>query len=538
MIRIPITVGCLILQAACATTGITEKDSGMHGMNHGSDTVNFQTGIELLPDATGDLNWTISTTNEAAQAYFNQGIQLRFAYGMDASARSFREAYKADSKCAICYWGEAYALGAYLNGAMSVEKAPHALSAINKAAQLAPQNANEMEQDLIEAMLVRYIENYDPSKRRKQDQAFAEAMSKVHAKYPDDLNIAAITASAWFLLEERMGTRDLNDPDVIRIHRILENALEKDIRHPGACHLYIHATESTSQPELALPCAKYIGNSIPGASHINHMPSHTWNEVGRWGDSVRANLQAWQSDLKSAVGKGVAIYPTHNLHMLFYSASYDGQGAIAVRAAKDYATSTGDPTHHALTLIRFGRFEEISELLSRPESEAAAAIWDFAQGYAALRAGSVEEARDFLQALDNVAHTTTETLRFHPATQILGTLAYILQGEILRTNGDLTGSIESFEHAVAVEDQMGFDEPEPLPFAARHWLGAALLELGHYEEAANVYREELEDHPHNGWSLYGLQTALTAQGITDRNIDKDLEKSWARADIWLRSSRF
>ena len=479
MIRLLITIGFSIAQAACVTTDLTSEDSGMHGMNHGGVIASFHTPIDLLPDATGDLNWTISTSNTRAQAYFNQGIQLRFAYGVDDAARSFREAYKADSKCAICYWGEAYALGGYLNGPMSIEKAPYALAAIRKAAELAPNNANEMEQDLIQAMLVRYVDNYDPANRREQDQAFAEAMSKVHRKYPDNLDIAAITASAWFLLEERMGTRDLNDPNVIRIHQILENALAKNIRHPGACHLYIHATESTTQPELALPCAKYIGDSIPGASHINHMPSHTWNEVGRWGDSVRANLQAWQSDLKSEVGKGVAIYPTHNLHMLLYSASYDGQGAIAVRAARDYAKSTGDPTHHALTLVRFGRFDEIAELSVRPDSEATAAIWDFAKGYAALRSGSITEATQYLQALNDVTHTTTETLRFHPAQQILGTLGYILEGEILLTSGDLASSIKSFEQAVAVEDQMGFDEPEPLPFAARHWLGAALLDAGH-----------------------------------------------------------
>ena len=72
------------------------------------------------------------------------------------------------------------------------------------------------------------------------------------------------------------------------------------------------------------------------------MPSHTWNEVGRWGDSVRANLEAWHSDQKAAIGEGFAIYPEHNLHMLLYAASYDGQGAIAMRAGKDYAKLTGE----------------------------------------------------------------------------------------------------------------------------------------------------------------------------------------------------
>ena len=83
-----------------------------------------------------------------------------------------------------------------------------------------------------------------------------------------------------------------------------------------------------------------------------------------------------------------------------------------------------------------------------------------------------------------------------------------------------------------------YDEPEPLPFAARHWLGAILLEAGRYDEAEKVYREDLEDHPHNGWSLLGLKQALDAQGKSDPAVDDDLETSWARADHWIRASRF
>ena len=123
-----------------------------------------------------------------------------------------------------------------------------------------------------------------------------------------------------------------------RLHEVLERVLTRDVTHPGACHLYVHATESTVEPGRAEKCAEFLGRSIPGASHINHMPSHTWNEIGRWGDSVRANLDAWHSDLKAAVGEGFAIYPEHNLHMLLYAASYDGQGAIAMRAGKDYGS--------------------------------------------------------------------------------------------------------------------------------------------------------------------------------------------------------
>jgi hypothetical protein len=83
-----------------------------------------------------------------------------------------------------------------------------------------------------------------------------------------------------------------------------------------------------------------------------------------------------------------------------------------------------------------------------------------------------------------------------------------------------------------------YDEPEPLPFAARHWLGAALLEARRYADAERVYRDELVDHPHNGWSLIGLQQALAALGRPSAEVDADFTASWSRSDTWIRASRF
>ena len=182
---------------------------------------------------------------------------------------------------------------------MNAEEAPHAYAAIQKALALKDTHATAKERAFIDAMAVRYVEKFDPEKRVEQDQAYAEAMGRVADAYPDDLETATLYADALFLLEPRRGTRDVNSPSVQRLHHVLERILAKDVHHPGACHLYVHATESTVVPERAEACAEFLGKSIPGASHINHMPSHTWNEVGRWGDSVRANLEAWHSDLKA-----------------------------------------------------------------------------------------------------------------------------------------------------------------------------------------------------------------------------------------------
>ena len=332
-----------------------------------------------LQNGLGTFSKPISTTNKEAQAFFDQGFQMMYSFAKPEAVRSFREAWKRDNNCAICYWGEAWAWGSYLNAPMSSAESPFAFAAAAEG-RLTPRSgdAEGARADRRAGGPLRQGVPRGPS--RDQDRAYADAMKKVSEQFPDDLEILTLYADALFLLERRSGTRDLNDPNVKRLHDVLERVLSHDVRHPGACHLYVHATESTVEPGRADACAEFLGRSIPGASHINHMPSHTWNEIGRWGDSVRANLDAWHSDLKAAVGEGFAIYPEHNLHMLLYAASYDGQGAIAMRAGKDYGKLTRSSFYEVLTMIRFGRFDEVLQVTTRPTNEVQGGLWDFATG--------------------------------------------------------------------------------------------------------------------------------------------------------------
>ena len=496
----------------------------------------FNEPMPLYTKALGDFSRPISSSNPEAQAYFDQGFQMMYAFAKEDAARSFREAWSRDPDCADCYWGEAWAWGPYLNGAMRSRDAPHAWTAIQEALARA-EGATPKQRALIEALAVRYQEEFDEDRQTELNEAYAEAMRNVYERFPADLDVGTLYGEALFLLEPRRGTRDLDDPDVRRLHGILEEVLATDIRHLGACHLYIHATESTLDPGKAEACAEFIGNSIPGASHINHMPSHTWNEIGRWGDSVRANIQAWHSDLKAEIGEGFAIYPSHNLHMLLFAASMDGQGAVAIQAGKDYAQLMGTSIHHVLTLVRFGRFAEVLELTQPPNDDIGAGMWNFAQGYAHLRTGDIDFALAYLNRV-RAAASSDESFRRHSAEHLLGVIGGILEGEIHRAAGDLEAAVAALERAVEIEDEMAYDEPEPVPFSARHWLGAALLEMERYEDAASVYRAELEDHPHNGWSLFGLRAALAALGRPVAEVDRDFEASWARSDTWIRGSRF
>lgn len=531
-VRVRTVCAAALMLAAVSEASARQADSGRSVYDR------YTESIQLYATGLGTFTRPISSTNTEAQAFFDQGFRLMYAFGKAEAVRSFREAWKRDPDCAICYWGEAWAWGSYLNGPMTVDEAPHAYAAIRKAIALKKDHASQVERDFIDAMTVRYVEKFDPDRRVDQDRAYADAMKRLSDKYPDDLDAATLYADALFLLEPRRGTRDINSPNVQRLHHVLESVLSKDVRHPGACHLYVHATESTVVPERAAACADFLGASMPAASHLNHMPSHTWNRIGRWGDSVRANLEAWHSDLKAASGEGVAIYPEHNLHMLLYAASYDGQAAIAMRAGRDYTKRSGDSIYEVLTLLRFGRFDEVLEATNRPTAEISAGMWDFARGYAHLKQGEPDFAKPYLARVAKAAETSTAKFRGHPASNLLGAVAGILDGAIKQAAGDVSGAIEAFQRAVEKEDALDYDEPEPLPFTARHWLGAALLDAKRFEEADAVYREDLKEHPNNGWTLFGLRAALEGQGKPTADVEAAFAKSWARSDTWIRASRF
>lgn len=529
-------LGAVTCLAACANMG-NNSAAEAAGKEMGGSKVTFQDPIDYIPSALGSYEWKISTANEQAQEYFKQGMQLRYAYNVNEAARSMAEARRLDPECAMCYWGEAFALGSFLNGVMSAEKGPYAHAAIEKAVALAG-SATEVERDLIMAARVRYPAAWDPDSRRPVDEAFAAEMAKVYEKYPDNHDVAVVYAVSLFMLEERRGNRDIADPDLIRLHGVLTGVLDQDITHPGACHLYIHATESSQEPGRALDCAAHLAASVPVASHIQHMPSHTWNEVGHWGKSVRANTAAFHADQKAAENQGFSYGAGHNLHMLLFAASYDGQGAAAMQAGKDYRKETDNAMYELITLVRFGRFDEVVEKNNRPDDEVGAAMWDFAYGYASLKQGDMRTAKRLRDKTLEYAATTDKKFRFHPAGQVVGTVAHILEGEILWVEGDRAGAIAAFEKAAEVEDSMDYDEPEPLPFAARHWLGVALIEASRYAEAEAHYRVELADHPHDVWSLHGLKAALAAQGKTDPDVDADFDMSTTRMDVWITASKF
>ncbi|MEZ4654807.1 MAG: hypothetical protein R3E12_14780 [Candidatus Eisenbacteria bacterium] len=118
--------------------------------------------------------------------------------------------------------------------------------------------------------------------------------------------------------------------------------------------------------------------------------------------------------------------------------------------------------------------------------------------------------------------------------------AQTLRGELAMARGDVDAAVEGLREAVALQDQLAYDEPPSFHYPVRQSLGVALLAAARPAEAETVYRKDLEEYPENGWSLYGLEASLREQG---RDQDaaathERFETAWTWSDITLESSRF
>jgi tetratricopeptide (TPR) repeat protein len=505
---------------------------------HVTSSIAPDTAIPLF-DNLGPHSRQITTASPGAQAYFDQGMRLAYGFGMPEAQRSFEAAIRQDPACAMCHWGLAWALGPYVNGGGDSASLALAHEHVRHAKRLA-RNATPVERALIDAMLVRYVAAPRESDLARLDTAYMHAMRAVAAQFPDDLDVATHYAESMMLLRPwDYWTRGGEpQPGIDQLLRTLENILARDVRHPGACHLYIHATEASLQPERAEECADQLVDGMPGASHMRHMPSHTYMRIGRYADGVRSNQLAWIADQQAAHGGATAIYPAHNLHMLLFAATYDGQSAIALQAARDLARlSPGSAWHYPLVLARFGRWEELLELRVPADAPMQQAMLAYGQGLAQVRTGQYASARMGLAGIESLRATSTRQTQ----RNLLGLARAILSAEIDAGEGRLEDAIRTLQTARTIEtDSLAYDEPEDWIIPLRHVLGAILLEADRPADAEAAYRGDLEVHPENGWALLGLASALEAQGRAEEaaQVLARFRSAWARSDVYLRGSRF
>lgn len=487
----------------------------------------------VMVDGFGTGGFAVDTAIPEAQAWFNHGVRLRWAFEHRESVRAFRKARLLDPTCGMCAWGEAWALGPNLNGGGNDDDSQTAaLKAAREARRLA-RRATPMQRQMIDALVQRYSGISGTRNRR-----FAGAMDRIARRNPSDITIAAITADAWMLKADDWWDEDgkAKDPGVTRAMEILEQALVAAPNDPGAIHLYIHLTEWSDDPHKAIPYGERLAALAPGASHLVHMPSHTFYRVGRYRDAMMSNVNAVALDLRydslARPPGGVPGMPLHghNIHFGMGGALMAGGAGEGLKLATWFLATYPDipadnmwrqmVANNAYAI--YGRFGTPEQVASLPEPAASHPMlrvsWHYARGEAAARAGDAAAVRAEAEAIktlrtDSAFATGPMAVERRDFTELS---QRVLEGRAAMITGDTNAAVAAFTRAAAIQGQGEEGGDPPIVwYPTRRSLAAALLVKGDAAGARARVLELLEDWPGDPYSYFVLAEAEAALGHTN-----------------------
>ncbi|MGH9546835.1 MAG: tetratricopeptide repeat protein [Terriglobales bacterium] len=530
----------LILLALVLSTMVAAQNHSAHA----------QSKPTTLMSGLGDLHHPVSTSNQMAQRFFDQGLRLIYAFNHEEAARSFQRAADLDPNLAIAYWGVAEAVGPNYNDPAGDERFAAAHQAIQKAVDLSS-HALPAERAYIHAMALRFPA--DPAADRRQAaEAYHDAMRELTKNFPDDPDAATLFAESGMTLNpwglwHLDGTPAAGTEEIVAT---LESVIKRYPNHMGAIHYYIHTVEASASPERALAAANRLAAMAPAAGHLVHMPAHVYIRTGDYAAAVKTNYLAAAADrayIKASGEQGLypMMYYSHNLHFIAICAAMDGDYAEAIQGARMLADHVRPhvkdmpPLEGFLTIpiavdVRFHKWDE---LLRMPKPDAAlqteTVFWHFAHGMALAGKGKPDEARADYQAVAEAEKNTPEDAIFAPPVtnktqDILKIARDILGAKIALAKKDNAAAIALLQSAVALQDSLKYNEPEDWFFPVRESLGAVMLMNGDAVGAEKVFREDLDRHPRNPRSLFGLAQALKMQkrDYDAGYVQKQLQEAW------------
>jgi tetratricopeptide (TPR) repeat protein len=375
-----------------------------------------------------------------------------------------------------------------------------------------------------------------------EGRPYADAMRKVYEKYPDDPEVAYCFAeslmvlNAWQLYEYPTGKAV--SPDVDETRGVLEKSLAIHKGHAGLCHMYVHLSEMSGHPEMALEACEPLRHNFPQAGHLIHMPTHIDVLVGDYDKCVHYNCKAIEADERSMLNSpGTAGkesfyfgYIVHNFHMSCYGAilgGFEGKAmelsrklnqALSEEMFEEYPDLTAYlEAYSALdvhVMIRFGRWRQLLEL-EPPRNKRLmlfrAASVRFGKALAHANLGDLESAKREANNFDSLRGDPDAAYRIlhnNSVEHLLAVDSVMVRGEIAYREGKYEDAFDLLRKAVHMQDNLKYDEPWGKMQPIRHALGGLLLEQGHLEEAEEVFRKDLWLHPKNPWALVGLIAVL------------------------------
>jgi len=489
----------------------------------------------------GSGGFRIHTSEPRAQAFFDNGIQLGHAFAHKDSIAAFKEARRLDPDCAMCAWGEAWARGPTINYTIN-DKTQAELAALAAKAWDLSRNSSEVERGLIAALKLRYAHGGGAG---IGDYAYADAMDKLARAHPGDSEIAILAADAWMIPASQKN----NQQNLPRAMELIQGVLAREPANSAAIHFYIHVTEMSGVGARALPYAETLQGLAPQASHLVHMPSHTYFWVGEYQKAVASNLEAAVLDEADARRSGEVdgwdrYYYGHNVQFGMGGALMSGDAANGLKLAQNtlshVARGPGNPAFaqmaRSTALFVQGRFEDPARMMAQaePDQPLLRAMWRYARGEAAARTG---DARAVRAEADRVSISDADLKPFgefkSQVKSMVEVARLVLQGRAAMVDNRPLAAAPLFRKAAEIQEKsfVTFTDPPVWWYPPRRSLAAAELAAGQPDNAAQEAREVLKHWPRDPMSLEVLAEAERKLGkVADADRDLALARKGWRGD--------
>ncbi|MEO8373894.1 MAG: hypothetical protein ABI471_01625 [Sphingomonas bacterium] len=454
---------------------------------------------EIMPGYGGG-GFAIAHVNPEAQAFFDNGMQLAHAFAHKAATAAFARSVQLDPSCAMCLWGAAWSDGPTINYTIDAARLKEAAGKIDAAEKLLSPASPTRERELIAALKLRYVNGGGTG---AGDRAFARAMNMLAVRHPEDDEIAVIAADAWMVPSAQAGTTK-NMPRAVAL---LETVLKRNPDYTPAIHFYIHATEMSGFPARAEPFADRLPTLAPRASHLVHMPSHTFYWVGRYQDAADANVRAVAMGIENARRQGLPqpggewLLPYHGHNVQFGVGgalmSGDGKDALALSAPMLAAGSRNPDAANPFVQMAMGtayaaqaRFAEPKDVLALPDPGEklgfARGYWHYARGEAQARLGNAAGVRAELALIPKrLGSAKQEDMTAH-AAQLMRIARFVLEGRAAMIEGHPLLAAKAFEKGAALDEtkmMAQLSDPPAWWYPVRRSYAAALLAAGKPKEA-------------------------------------------------------
>lgn len=468
----------------------------------------------LMAASLGRIDFPTSGS-PAAQQHFIEGVLLLHSFEYDDSREEFAAASKIEPGFAMAYWGEALTHTHPLWVQQDAAAARAALARLGPTPEARAAKApTQREKDYLHAVELLYGEG----DKVASDIAYADAMRRMHEKYPADMEAATLYAVAL------MGTcqRDRNYAVYMRAAEVAEEVFAKNPQHPGAIHYLIHAYDDPVHAPLGLRAARVYGQVAGAASHAQHMPSHIFVAMGMWDDVVAANEVSVKvaDDRMKRKNLGPEARGYHALMWLEYGYLQQGRVAEAERVLEDVA-QTGPKTMsggnlsamRAMYAVETGEWDKLGELNLAKGGVLQSVEALTARGMVELKHGDKDAAHKSLEAAKAKAAASGEGASHYAGMampgspndgKVVSVMLHELEALLLRADGQKDAALKMLAEAAA-EDSPIFEYGPPVPAKPAHELyGEMLLAEGRKAEARAQFEKTLERAPKRSLALRGL----------------------------------